>query len=171
MGNELIGSDIILKSILFGILSFLSQLAATFSIAKGSFRCEFAPTEFNVLHWFFNGELEWLEIGSLVACIAERLFETHAATAPSVNLIIDLGMFDQDWASEWRHRLQCLISSLPVKLSFYFSMRLDLEMRLIMLTEWLGGVLWLDDPRLRCDLFDLFEIVASGPKQHNYYLI
>lgn len=106
-----------------------------------------------------------------MAGIAEGLFETHSAAAPPVNLIVDLGMFDQDWPSERRNWLKCLISPLPGELSLYLSVRLDLQMRLIVLAEWFGGILRANDPSLRCDLFDLLEIVASGSKQHNYYLI
>lgn len=156
---------------MLGILAFLPQLAATFSVAEGSFRGELASTKLNVLHWFFDGELERLEVGPFVASVAEGLLETHATAAPSVDLIVDLRMLDQYWASERRNWLKCLIGSLPAKLSFYLSMGLDLEMRLIVLTEWFGGVFWLDDPRLRRDLLDLFEVVASGSQQHNYYLI
>lgn len=106
-----------------------------------------------------------------MAAIAEGLFETHSAAAPPVNLIIDLGMLDQDWPSQRRNRLHCLISPLPRELSLYLSVWLDLQMRLIVLTERLGGVLRPDDPSLRRDLFDLLEKVSSGSQQHNYYLI
>jgi hypothetical protein len=44
-------------------------------------------------------------------------------------------------------------------------------MRLILLVKGFGGIFWADYPSLRRDLFHLLKVVASGSKQHNYYLI
>lgn len=156
---------------MLGVLAFLPQLAAALPIAEGPLGGELAPAQLNVLHRLFDGELKWFEVGALVAAVAEGLLETHAAAAPPVDLIVDLGMLDQDWPSEGRDRLHGLIGPLPVELPLDLSMRLDLEVRLVVLAEWLGGVLRADHPGLRRDLLDLLEVIASGPQQHNYYLI
>lgn len=106
-----------------------------------------------------------------MAGVAEGLLETHAATAPPIDLIVDFRVFYEDWSLEGGDWLQGFIGSLARKFAFDLSMHFDVEMRLVLLGEGDGGVGGLDDPCFGGDLLHLLEEVASGSQQHNYYLI
>lgn len=103
--------------------------------------------------------------------ITEGLFKTHTTAAPTINFIINFWVFDKNRSLNWRYWLQCLISTLPAILSLYIAVCFDVQMRLILLTEWHTCVFRFDNPWFGWDFFDLFEEVASGSQQHNYYLI
>lgn len=106
-----------------------------------------------------------------MAGVAEGLFETHAATAPAIDLIVDFGVFYEDWSLERGHWLQGFVGSLAGKFAFDLSMDFDVKMGLVLLAEGDGGVGGLDDPCFSGNLLHLLEEVASGSQQHNYYLI
>jgi hypothetical protein len=106
-----------------------------------------------------------------MAAITEGLFKTHTTAAPTINFIINFWVFDKNSSLNWRYWLQCLISTLPTILSLYIAVCFDVRMRLILLTEWHTCVFRFDNPWFGWDFFDLFEEVASGSQQHNYYLI
>lgn len=103
--------------------------------------------------------------------IAEGLFETHAATAPAVDLVVDLWILDEDRSFNRRDWLNCLVGSLPGILSLDLAVHLDVEMRLVLLAECHACVRRFHDPCFGGDLLHLFEEIASGSQQHNYYLI
>jgi hypothetical protein len=106
-----------------------------------------------------------------VAGVAEGLFETHAATAPPIDLIVDFRLFYEDGSLQRGDWLQGFIRSLAGEFAFNISMDFDVEVGLVLLGEGDGGVAGLDDPCFGGDLLHLLEEVASGSQQHNYFLI
>ncbi len=106
-----------------------------------------------------------------MAGVAERLLQTHTATAPTIDFIVYFRVFNQDRSFYWRDWLKGLVSALARKLSLDISMGFNGKMRLVLLTEGYGCVCGLYDPCLRRDLFHLLEEVSSASHQHNYYLI
>lgn len=149
----------------------LLQFLAALAITEGFLRCQLAPAKLNILDWLLNCKFIGLEICAFMAGIAEGLLETHAATTPTIDLIVYFRIFDKNRSFNGGYWLQRLVGTLPGILSLDLSMHLEVEMRLVLLAKGLGCIWRLDDPALSRHFLHLFEEIASGPQQHNYYLI
>lgn len=105
-----------------------------------------------------------------MAAIAERLFETEAAAAPSVDLIKYLRIFNFDWPWDRGDRLQCLFSAFAGIVLLDLSFDLDVEMRVILIVEWNSGILGFDDPAFWFNVFYFFEEEGRPAQQHHLIL-
>lgn len=105
-----------------------------------------------------------------MAAIAERLLQAETTAAPSVDLVKNCRILDCNWTWYGRDRLHSLISPFARILLFDLSLNLDVEVRLILVVERHSGILGLDDPTFRLDVFYFFEEEGTPANQHNLIL-
>ena len=94
--------------------------------------------------------------------VAEGLFKTESAAAPTIDFIKRFRVLNGDWPSNGRNGLQSLLVTFSCVLFFDLSLKFEVEVGLILILKGDGCVLRFDDPGFRRDVFDFFEEVAAS---------
>jgi hypothetical protein len=118
------------------------------SITKWLIGGQFTSAKTDILHCLLNCKLKGFKISSFMAAVAEWLFKTLSAAAPSVYLIVGFRVFYDYWPAMWGDRLKslCTLSCIVLlDISDIFNVQVVLGE----LLEGLFGVCWLYDPGFR----------------------
>lgn len=78
-------------------------------VAKWFIRCQFASAQLNVRSRLLDSKLVRLEGSSLMSTVAEWLLCAHAATAPSINFVVDFWVLYCNRTHRWTEWLRGLL--------------------------------------------------------------